>query len=334
MQTQTMPKRLSHFAESRVNILTQRDGLIPFSMSETPYLRRIIDVLGSDDHDGAVFVAPSRAGKTSITMPAAQYHSEDGDVLIMAPTRTASSIFLKGDFRKYSEGNPDFRSSDVKVSWATRTNLCGTAPKFISLMDIDRIKGDDIGPDEIWDLSVERVGSYGLSGKVFAESSPSRSWGQSGIVGLYEKGTMERWHWQCLDGCGGFFEAHPDNLRIPEAGSVKRRAAGAHVECPHCGQRYFHDGENGRSDKKSLNRNGVWVPEGARVDMSGQLLNADRHNSRVASFWLTGIAAAWQRWDRMVESLLNARNRQIMTGDDAELRMVTNGDLGIPYSPE
>lgn len=94
-----------------------------------------------------------------------------------------------------------------------------------------------------------------------------------------------------------------------------------HIVCPHCAQKYWHDGTpDGGASKYDLNKSGRWVPDGMSIDKDGNLIGEPLSKSRIPSFWLTGVAAAWQRWDRMVEALLTAQQKFEETGDDGELK--------------
>lgn len=358
------------FSEDNVLFDTPKSGLRNFSLLETPYQRRILEVLSSNEYEGATFVAPSRAGKSAMGLPVMVYAAmiDPRDMMIIAPTRTAAGIYAKGDFAKFIAANPDFKdmilkgkSTDalllkvlqngmiISIVWPTATNLAGVDRGVIVIMDYDRIKGDVSGEGSVWTQAYARTKLYGKRRKIFAESSPSRlpervkpfektsehlAPDYPGIFSLYNDGTRECWYWKCLDGCGEYFQAHPDYLHIPEEGTIHERAAGAHVMCPHCKQQYHHDGaEGGGASKYDLNKSGVWVPDGMTLDKDGVMHGTILSPSRIPSFWLTGMAAAWQNWNRMAEALLSAREKFEKTGDDGELKNVTNTEFGMPYFP-
>lgn len=359
----------AQFAEERIFFDSPRSGLRSFSFAETPYQRRILEVLSSNKYEGAILVAPSRAGKSALGLPlmmyAAQIHPRD--MMIIAPTRTAAGIYAKGDFAKFIAANPEFedmimkgRSTDalllkvlksgmiISIVWPTATNLAGVDRGVIVIMDYDRIKADVSGEGSVFTQASARKKLYGMNGKIFAESSPSRlpenirpfektsdhlAPDFPGIFSLYNDGTRECWYWRCLDGCGEYFQAHPDYLHIPEEGSIHERAAAARVICPHCQQGYHHDGLGGGASKYDLNKSGVWVPDGMTIDRDGVMHGELLSPSRIPSFWLTGMAAAWQNWNRMAEALLSAREKFEKTGDDGELKNVTNTEFGLPYFP-
>lgn len=361
---------IAEFATEKVFFDSPVNGLAPFSFSETPYQRRICEVLSSKLYEGATLVAPSRAGKSALGLPLMHYAAriDPRDMMLIAPTRTAAGIYAKGDFAKYVAANPDFsdmiqkgRSTDalllkvlksgmiISIVWPTATNLAGVDRGVIVIMDYDRIKDDVSGEGSVWTQAFARMKLFGKRKKIFAESSPSKLPDKvepfdppsphaappfPGIFSHYNAGTRECWYFKCLDGCGEYFEAHPRHLVYPHEGTIADRAEAAHIVCPHCAQKYWHDGTpDGGASKYDLNKSGRWVPDGMSIDKDGNLIGEPLSKSRIPSFWLTGVAAAWQRWDRMVEALLTAQQKFEETGDDGELKNVTNTDFGLPYFP-
>lgn len=344
-------------------------GRVAMSFDETPYQKAVCDTLSGTEFEGATLVAPSRAGKSAMLLPLMHFTAEidPKDTMIIAPTRTAAGIYAKGDFAKYIEANPDFKARIqpgrvtnaqlmkvlrngmiVSIVWPTATNLAGVDRGVIAIMDYDRIKADVSGEGSVYNQAKARTKLYGPRKKILAESSPSRLPDDlepfeptsphlappfPGIFSLYNDGTRECWYWKCLDGCGEYFEAHPRRLVTPEEGTAAERAKATHISCPHCDCRYYHDGEDGGASKYHLNRSGIWVPDGMTADKDGNLHGARLSVSKTRSFWLTGVAAAWQRWDAMVEARIKAEEKLRDTGDETELKNVINTDYGLPYFP-
>ncbi|GAB0674139.1 hypothetical protein BT09C10_33960 [Escherichia coli] len=84
--------------------------------------------------------------------------------------------------------------------------------------------------------------------------------------------------------------------------------------------------------KRELNGRGVWLRDGEQIDMEGNVTGTPR-NSRIASFWMEGPAAAYQTWAQLVYKLLTAEQEYEATGSEETLRAVINTDWGLPYLP-
>ncbi len=80
-----------------------------------------------------------------------------------------------------------------------------------------------------------------------------------------------------------------------------------------------------------MNRAGQWVHEGQQV-VDGKV-SGERRRSNIASYWLGGVAAAYQRWDSIVLKYLQAVATYGRTGDEMPLKATVNTDQGAPYIP-
>ena len=98
------------------------------------------------------------------------------------------------------------------------------------------------------------------------------------------------------------------------------------MQCPHCQTLIEPD------KKRALNIGGKWLQEGQTIDKDG-VIHGEGRNSRIASFWLEGPAAAYQTWAQLTYKLLNAEHEFEMTGSEETLKAVTNTDWGLPYLP-
>ena len=100
----------------------------------------------------------------------------------------------------------------------------------------------------------------------------------------------------------------------------------ARLQCPHCQSLVDPD------KKRALNIGGKWLKEGQTIDKDG-VIHGEGRNSRIASFWLEGPAAAYQTWAQLTYKLLTAEHEFEMTGSEETLKAVTNTDWGLPYLP-
>ncbi|HGU3031648.1 TPA: terminase gpA endonuclease subunit, partial [Escherichia coli O103:H2] len=84
--------------------------------------------------------------------------------------------------------------------------------------------------------------------------------------------------------------------------------------------------------KRELNNQGIWLREGERAAADGSITGTPR-NSRIASFWMEGPAAAFQTWEQLIFKLLAAEEEYERTGSEETLKAVVNTDIGRPYLP-
>lgn len=295
-----------------------------------------------------------------------------GDTLITQMTQDAARDFSRMDLDRVIRHSPElsarlstrarddntydkaFRSGIIlKLGWPAVSQLSSKTLKYVFLTDYDRPENrDDVdGEGPMWDLAMKRVETFMSRGKCLAESSPGEDYHDPawrplspheapparGIMGLYNRGTRARWYWRCLH-CNEYFEARPGLLAFaaPSFDELKELPAGsnlhelaeqfAKVPCTCCGA--LHD----PVDKRALNLSGMWVHEGERVE--GGVIVGERRASNIASYWLGGVAASYQRWESILLKYLQAAQEYVRTGDESPLRSVTNTDAGAPYLPQ
>jgi phage terminase large subunit GpA-like protein len=246
-----------------------------------------------------------------------------------------------------------FRSGIVlKLGWPAVSQLSSKTLQYVFLTDYDRPENrDDVdGEGPMWDLAAKRIETYMSRGKCLAESSPGEDYVDAkwkpttpheappalGILSLYNRGTRARWYWPCKE-CGEFSQAEPGLgcFALPEFDElveVVQRTDPltlaeqyAHVVCRKCGA--LHD----MQDRPQMNARGVWVHDGQRIE--GGKAVGERRRSNIASYWLGGVAAAYQRWDSIVLKYLQGVSTYARTGDEMPLKATTNTDQGAPYIP-
>jgi phage terminase large subunit GpA-like protein len=241
----------------------------------------------------------------------------------------------------------------VKLGWPAVSQLSSKTLKYVFLKDYDRPENrDDVdGEGPMWDLAAKRIETYMSRGKCVAESSPGedlldRNWKPStpheappvlGIMSLYNRGTRARWHWRCVH-CKAHFEAKPGlgNFRLPKFEELEKLVIKADlmtmaekyaaIACPSCG------GVHEIQDRSELNRGARWVHEGQSIDAQGSVVGA-RRRTQIASYWLGGVAAVYQRWDLLILKYLQAVIAYVKTGDEGPLRSTTMTDQAMPYLP-
>ena len=223
----------------------------------------------------------------------------------------------------------------LTVGWPTVSQLASKNLKRVILSDLDRMPADIGGEGDAFSMARKRTQSFMSAGKVVAESTPgfevtARDWVppdpdshlappvSGGVLSLYNTGTCERFYWKCPH-CAERFRAEMQHFRWDDLPDPVQAAATAHVVCPECG------GVIDESQKSRLNLDGVWLAEGWRTGTP--------KTSRRRSFWMHGVAAAFQRWSSLAYNMIIARREFEKTGSTEALKTATNVDWGLPFLP-
>ena len=358
-------------SEAAASVLRTEKG--PWRPELTPYLLEPLDQLGSREYRSVIFVGPARTGKTmTLILGGIAYvvTCAPGDMLVVQMSQDAARDFSRMDLDRAIRHSPEllsrlsprarddntydkfFRSGiALKLGWPAVSQLSSKTLQYVFLTDYDRPENaqnvDGEGP--LFDLASKRTETYMSRGKTVAESSPGEDYTDAkyvrkgneapparGILSLYNSGTRARWHWPCQH-CGELFEAAPglSCFVMPEFDElvelVKRSDIMsladqfAHVMCSHCGA--SHD-PNQRSE---MNAGGRWLHEGESL-VGGNVVGT-RRRSNSASYWIGGVAAAYQTWPSIVHAYLTAVLTYARTGDEGPLKRTTNTDQGAAYLP-
>ncbi len=294
-----------------------------------------------------------------------------GDMLVVQMSQDAARDFSRMDLDRAIRHSPElaarlsprarddntfdkfFRSGiALKLGWPAVSQLSAKTLQYVFLTDYDRPENRDNvdGEGPMWDLAMKRTETYMSRGKTIAESSPGEDYDKPqwvarspheapparGILSLYNGGTRARWYWPCQH-CGSFFEAKPgiECFRLPDFDGLLELVQGgdlmtlaeqyARIACPECG------GLHEPQQRSAMNAGGLWVHDGQSI-VDGKVVG-DRRRANTASYWLGGVAAAYQTWPSMVLKYLTAVLTYSKTGDEGPLRVTTNTDLGAPYLP-
>lgn len=242
----------------------------------------------------------------------------------------------------------------VKIGWPSATQLSSSDYRYVALTDYDRMPDNIDGEGSAYALGLKRTQTFLSRGMCMVESSPGREYldphwkaetpheapPATGVLGIYNRGDRRRWYWQCPD-CSDYFEAAPglslfatmptetELLEIVRSANLSDMAEKhAVVVCPHCGtlieQRH----------KPHLNRieTARWLADGQTVGRDGVVLG-DAPRSSIASYWLGGVAAAYQKWDSLILRYLQGLREYVLSGSDLTLKATINTDQGMPYLP-
>lgn len=241
----------------------------------------------------------------------------------------------------------------LKLGWPAVSQLSSKTLRYWFSTDYDRPGNrDDVdGEGPLWDLGAKRIETYMSRGKALAESSPGgeyldAQWKPAtpheappaqGILSLYNRGTRARWYWPCLE-CGTPFQAEPGlgNFALPALDEIEERVQRedlsglaqqwARVVCKSCG------GLHELHHRPEMNSRGRWLHEGEHF-VEGMHVGGERRQSQIASYWLGGVAAAYQRWDSVLLKYLQALRSYVTTKDESPLKATTNTDQAAPYLP-
>lgn len=336
---------------------------LPWDATLTPYIVEPMNCLTSRNYDAVVFVGPARTGKTLGLIDGWITYSvvcDPADFLLIQMTeekaREHSKKRLERTFRcspeLYSRLSPrasdnnvhdrTFRAGNyLKIGWPSVNIMSSSDYRYVALTDYDRWPDDIDGEGDGFSLASKRTTTFMSAGMTLVESSPGRDicdtkWKAStpheappatGILSLYNRGDRRRWYWPCPH-CGEYFQPEIANMTGYRGYTDPVLASeAARLQCPACSELIEPD------MKRVLNSRGVWLRDGQRIDCEGQLSGKARQ-SRIASFWMEGPAAAYQTWTQLIYKYLTAEQEYQATGSEEPLKAVFNTDFGRPYFPQ
>lgn len=351
------PRRLSVSQAASQYMKIHRPGGYsgPWRGDQTPYMVEPMDRLADRTVEAVVFVGPARTGKSAALILGWLTHAvccDPGDFMIIHMTADTARDFSRDEVARLHRYSPDIKerlspfSRDdnvydkqyrhgmmLKLAWPSITQLSGKTLRYVALTDYDRFPTDVDGEGDAFTLGRKRIQTFLSSGKILVESSPGHminepKWAPvnqheappcQGIFGIYQQGDRRRWYWPCLE-CGEYFTA----IAGPEA--FVEVNGEAKLACPHCG--VLMD----RTAKPELNRRGVWLADGQTISRDGTISGFPKKTG-IASYWLTGPAAAYQSWDSLLQKYKAAHEEMERTGSEEGLQAVITGDFGTAYRP-
>lgn len=322
----------------------------------TPYMIEPMDRLSDRSVEAVVFIGPARTGKSAgLVLGWISYAvvCDPGDMLLLHMTEATARDFSKDDVARAHRHSPELKSrlspyaSDdnvfdkqyrhgmrLLIGWPSISQLSGRTLRYVAITDYDRMPLNIEGEGDAFTLARKRTQTFLSGGRVCVESSPGwpiedPKWTHDnphegppckGIFSLYNQGTRNRWYWPCPD-CKSYFTAAPSVDALAEVEGK------THLVCPHCGVAI------GQRQKSKMNQAGRWLADGQSIDADG-IISGTASDSKIASYWLTGPAAAYQSWDSLWKKYHAASEEYEKTGSEESLRAVTTGDFGIAYRPK
>lgn len=362
--------RICEGAAAILRVARPGSAPIPWSPLEAPYMVEPIDTLGSRIHSAVCFVGPSQSGKTMGLGEGWMAHNvvnDPGDMLIVQMTQDKAREYSKQRIDRAIINSPELlkmlgRAQDdnthdklfrngmwLRLAWPTATNLSSTSYRYTFGTDYDRWPDNIDNEGDGFTLMQARVRTYLSRGMTAVESSPGRPLNDphwkpatphegppvTGICGIYNRGDRRRHFWQCPH-CTEFIRVDPglglfhlpdeqqllEDIRKVDFGRMSEQYA--RLVCPHCGALVSQD------HKYAMNLGGRWLIEGLSIDNQGRISGTPR-SSTIASFWLSGIAAAYIGWETLINKYLQALLEYRLTGIELPLQTTINTDQGLPY---
>lgn len=335
---------------------------VKWDENTAPYILEPMNCLNSREYDAVVFVGPARTGKTVGLIDGWITYSiicDPSDFLLVQLTQEKASEHSRKRLDRTFRCSPEiakrlsprkndnnvhdkyFRAGNLlKIGWPSINVLSSSDYKYVALTDYDRWPDDVDGEGDGFSLASKRTTTFMSAGMTLVESSPGKDIVDlkhhpkstheapptTGILSLYNRGDRRRFYWQCPS-CSEWFEPSMANMvGYRDDTDYVKASEKARLQCPHCQTLIEPD------KKRALNIGGKWLKEGQTIDKDG-VIHGEGRNSRIASFWLEGPAAAYQTWAQLTYKLLTAEHEFEMTGSEETLKAVTNTDWGLPYLP-
>lgn len=332
----------------------------------THYMIQPGECLTSRTFEGVVFAGPARTGKTQMLCDNWAAYSAMCDPtnhMLVFPIDELAHVYSRTRIDPMHRYSPLIRAelgtgrSDDNIGlkqYKSGMNLTFVSPTKntlamkdlarVGLSDYDRYD-DDIGGDgPAWVLGSKRTETFLSRGMTMAESSPSKPITDSqwritpespheapptnGILGLYNDGDRRRLYGQCQH-CGEYFMPTfgIDAIFVPspeECSDIDERVANSGLICLCCGS------VNGHEHERAYKKSAKWLKEGQTIDSNGEI-HGDGRKAKIASFWMHGWNAAFQKWGAIIEAYLRAEERYARSGDELAIKGVVNVDMGGPY---
>ena len=338
-----------------------------------PYLHKPMNCLTSRHHEAVCFVGPARTGKTAGLIVGGACHAvlnDPGNMMIIHMTEAKAQELSKLDFTPAIETSPlwkeklGHRGRDdnimmkhftngmvIKFAYPSPSHLAGGTYRYVFLTDYDRFQGS-AGTGEVFDNAHKRTETAMSRRMTMVESSPEGEIRDpkyrlmtpheappcGGILSIYNRGDRQQYYWKCPE-CGEFFRVKPglslfaslpdeDELIASIRGLNIPKLAKEHaiVFCEHCGSAIEE------RHKYAMNQGAVWVPDGVEINREGEL-SEEFPPSPIASFWLGGAAAAYQKWGSILQQYFYGLQEFAATGSEEKLRQSYFTDLCYPYLP-
>jgi len=339
----------------------------PWLNETTPYLVEPMDETTNDLYSTVCFVGPAQCGKTDMFLNYLTYKviCDPGDIMLVQTAQSTARDFSISRVDRLHRATEAVGSRVIndnvydkryrngmllRMVWPSINELSGRPVPVVWETDYDRMPMDVDGEGTPFRLGAARTTSFGRNGKVIVESSPgfivdNPQWIPAtnheappceGILSIYNSGDRRRWYWQCVS-CRNSFEPHRSLLSWENSEDPIECGETARITCPHCEQRYYETdtdvpGKAGMNQLVEWGGQARWVKDGMLWTKEGLIGKPFR--SKVASFWLMGVAATFANWSGLVQDYLAAEKEYAETSSENTLKAVINTKFGEPYKPK
>lgn len=342
----------------------------PWSPDLTPYMTAPLDQLGSRRYEGVVFAGPARTGKTGGLLGWVGHviKASPGDMAVMSMTEHKASRFSKKELGRMLRDSPEIRAKlspskhddnirakyfrdgmVLYLSGPSDTELRAETLKYFALTDYDGICRNGGAEGSIFLRAKKRLQTMGSAASIFVESSPGFEiidprWQPrpeapheappvaDGILPLYNQGTRCRRYLRCPI-CGEYF-IEPASFDGFHWGNQTDLFGVTQTELT--GDWGLICTVNGciipEAQEQAIKRTGIWVPEGCAI--RNGVVEGEPRDVPLASYWLLGPSAAYQSWRSLLSGYLQARAKFDLLGDEGDLTVSHNTDLGTAYLPQ
>lgn len=333
---------------------------VPFRNDVAPYMREPQDTVTSRKFDSVCFVGPARSSKSEGLVINPLCHAilaQPRTVAIFNMTQGAAREFSVEKLAATIRHSPELAArlgrnpgddnifekrfaggARLTLDWIVPDKLAARSIPLVIFTDYDAMPQDVAGEGTPFALGRKRTQSAMSRGMTIVESSPrfpvlDEAWTPStpheapktdGILAIYNTGTRGRWYWTCPD-CSHEFEPTFRRLDFPKEGLPADRGERARMVCPECGSVLEP------RHKADLNARGRWLHETAEGGLVP--LGEGERNTKTASYWLQGPAAALASWSQIVTRYLEGIEAFKARGDEKLIRSAENVELGIPSTP-
>jgi len=339
-----------------------------WSPGTTPYMVAPLNTMSQRRYQAGIFIGPARTGKTAALLAWTGHTIVDdpGDMLIVHATQEKAKRFSRKELKSMIAGSPEiaaqmstnkhddgvhaiyFRNGMVLyIGWPSDSMLRAETLRKVAITDYDAIVHNSGKEGSVFRRALKRLQTTGSRAFLYCETSPGfdvidPTWRASspheappthGGLALYNQGTRERQYLLCPE-CGerfiepvsyesAFSFRLPEDLfgqtlaQLPERWGLICGANGCLIP---------------PAAEKAVKASAVWVPEGCSVDAAG-IVRGVPNATPYRSWWMSGVTAAYQSWPSLLLGYLQAKSAADKTGDEDDLRAVTNTDMGAPYLP-
>lgn len=333
-----------------------------FDRSVTPYMVEPTDMIISREYRGLTFCGPSQSGKTQMLQSAVSYNIayNPGRTALFQMTKDAASEYSQEKLGPMIRHSPELlakqsagRGADnifekkfkggmrLTIDWPSITKFSSSTIRTVLQTDYDHFPESIDGEGDGYTLGRARAKTHGSRGMCAIESSPAKpiikeDWKpktiheappvSAGVLSHYNDGTRARLYWECPE-CAERFEPKFNQLHYDRDLQPAEAAETVVLVCPNNGCVIE------ASKKYQMNAGSIWLHESRDGTRAVPLGDPDIRPGDMVSYWMTGVAAAFESWANLVLQYETARRSFVTTNNEDKLKSVTNTALGEPYLP-